>query len=201
MKTFTSAPLGPVTSAIEVDTLADWLGGVDVADPLLPIMAITATAMVIEYLERELISRDRRTVFEMWPYSGTDTDRGLSPNEATLDAIVEVPYGKVGTLTTVEAGGDAVDVDSYRLLDGFPSRIMFDTIPGFTNDDAPALSLTYTSGFGADPADVPQEIRGGVLMVADFLYNNRGSCSAADAVNKSGVASILGPYRARAILL
>lgn len=200
MRRFHSRPVGDVVAVITAAELADWIG-VAATDPLLGPMAIAATAATIDYLEFELIDRGRVTTYENWPTLGTNTSPSLSPNDSTLSWEVALPYAQPDTvgITEVLVAGEATT--DYRLIECRTATLYFDGVPvGLTNDQA-ALKLTYTAGYGPDASDVPQIIRTAVTMAADFLYNNRGSCSAADALDKSGASTLLYPYKANAVIL
>jgi len=188
-------PLTEVEAVTTDQELADWLG-VDVTDPLLAAMNTTATAAVIEFLYSELIDRERVVVYQNWPVVGTLTGRSLSPQDSYSSAIVELPYSRLQSVTSAEVAGD-LSIE-YTILDTLPSKLDFDSIS--IADDVPALKVQYFAGFGTI-ADVPTTIKTATLMAADFMYNNRGSCSAADALDKSGAASILFPYKAKAVLI
>ncbi|MCK4957747.1 MAG: phage gp6-like head-tail connector protein [Planctomycetes bacterium] len=190
-------PLTEVVAVTTAQELADWLG-VDVTDPLLPVMNITATAAVIEFLYSELIDRERVVVYQDWPVVGTPTGRSLSRQDAQLSATVELPYARLQTVTSAEVAGD-LSTD-YTVLDTLPSKLEFDSISISTASDVPALKVQYTAGVGTI-AEVPQTIKTAVLMAADFLYNNRGSCSASDALDKSGAATLLAPYMAKVVII
>ena len=199
MKTFHSIPMTPVVAVITDAELADWIG-VDVSDPLLSIMSETATAAAIEYLQYELINRERVTIYEDWPTIGTVSGRSISPPDAYLDRDIELPYALPSLVTVSEilTGGEANT--EYRILNKRTAALRFDSFPALASDVA-AIQATYVAGFGPDASDVPQSIRTAVLMAADFLYNNRGSCSAEDALDKSGAATVLFPYKAKAVLI
>lgn len=199
MKRYRSNPTTDVESVITAQEFADWTGA-DVADPLFGPLSIAATAAVIEFLQSELITRERVTVYEDWPATGTDSAPALSRNNAYLCQRVELPYARLSDPVTiaVEAGGDVTT--DFRVLETLTAELYFDTIPVFNVDDAPALKMTYNAGFGTID-DVPQAIKTAVTMVTGHLYDHRGECSAEDAIKKSGADSILFPYKAKAVIL
>ena len=64
MRAYTNDPLvSPVTN----QELADWLYLDDDTDPLLPVMTVTATQAVIDYLQRDLLPRAWILTHEDWP--------------------------------------------------------------------------------------------------------------------------------------
>lgn len=59
-----------------------------------------------------------------------------------------------------------------------------------------SFQVTYVVGYGlAD--DVPPAITHGTLMVAAYLYANRGDCTDGCVCDKSGVSGLLAQYRVR----
>lgn len=194
MKSYSLTPVVPVITNAE---LADWLG-VDNTDTLLPIMATTATSMAIEYLEAELIDRQRTVIYECWPTSGTDGTPQISRNNLHLYLTVKLPYAVFGSVDSVEIFGEAWT--DYRLLDSKPLEIYFNPIPAIGDDDNPALNITYTAGYG-DIDDIPQQIKSAVLMLAAYLYEHRGVCDSASAIKESGAALALSPFKVNLVQL
>ena len=199
MQQYHSIPSTPVVAVITDAELADWLG-VDVSDPLLPVMAETATAAVIDFLEYELLTRERVTHWENWPTLGTLSGPSLSPPDAGLMAEIELPYAMPRGLAVTEVLVAGEATTDYRITVRRTASICFDAFP-VTTSDTEALKITYTSGFGPNASDTPLAIRTATFMTADFLYNNRGSCSASDALGKSGAGAVLTPYKAKVVIL
>jgi len=175
--------------------------GADVSDPLLPGLAIAATAAAIEFLQFELITRERVTTYETWPTAGTNTAPDLSGNNLYLKHLVEVPYAKLTdpVMLTVEVVGEVTT--DYRIIDRLWASVYFNapTVSGDLNT-APAIKMTYNAGYGTID-DVPQVIKTAVTMIATYLFDHRGGCSATDAINQSGANTLLTPYRAKAIII
>ena len=191
-----STPLTDVQAVVTAQQLADWVG-VDSSDPLLGSMILAATSAAIEYLKAELINRERRAVYQFWPITGTPTGRAISRPNAYVSGIIELPYASpLASITEVKVAGEVTT--DYAIRETLTASLSFDTIS--TGDDVPAVEVTYTSGHG-NIDNVPTQIKTAVLMAADFMFNNRGSCSAADVLEKSGAASLLFPFRAKAVVL
>lgn len=55
------------------------------------------------------------------------------------------------------------------------------------------MQVQYVSGFGTEPDSVPIAIRHAVLMLASFLYENRGDTSDSDMPRS--VTRLLSMYR------
>lgn len=192
-------PSTDVVAVITPAQFADYIGG-DVTDPLLPGIAIAATAAIIEFIQCELITRERTTVWENWPTSGTNTAPSLSPNDLALDRVIPLPYAKLSTPATiaVEASGEATT--EYRILEQRPAALYFSTLPYVDTGDAPALRAVYDAGYGTID-DVPEVYKQAALMVGAYLYEHRGDCTAEDALKKSGADVLLTPYKAQVVVL
>ncbi len=197
--TYATSPIGPVTTAIELADLADWLV-VDVSDPVLPMVARLATAHVIEYLQSELVERQRTVVYQQWPARGSYAHLSISPRNDQIEHDVMLPYAQLISVESVTAYGEALDAADYRILDTKPASIRLS--PQYaTSDDFPALSVEYAAGFGPTAQDVPEEIRIGIMTLAGYLYEHRGACDVDMAMRSSGAAAMLYPYKLRAVAL
>lgn len=185
-----SIPATDVQSVVTVQELADWLA-TDNTDPLLPVMGATATAMAIDYCQREFITRERTVTYNVWPVVGTVT-RGLSGSNHMLSSQVKLPYAQAVAVLSVELSGEVTT--DYALMKGAPDYLQFDTVETGSDVFTPAIVATYTAGYGTID-DVPQGIKSAVLMLASFLYSHRGGCDADHALKQSGAAMALNPYR------
>lgn len=198
MTRYHTRPTSDVQPVITAAELAEFTG-TDVLDPLLLPLATAATAAVIEFLQSELIDRERVVTYEYWPSVGTVSGASLSRSDAQLDEAVVLPYARLSSPVALSVLVNDELTTDYRVLDMFPAEIKFSRIPA-TGSDAPAIKATYNAGFGTIN-DVPQVIKTGVTMVADYLYNHRGECTADDAIKKSGADVLLFPYKAHAVNL
>lgn len=189
-------PVDPVVSVVDPQAMADWLV-IDAADPLIPMLGITATSQVIEYLQLDLLARDRILTYPQWPYEGTAGGPALSRPDARLGHVVELPYAGLLSVSDVEVGGEAST--DYEEVPGLPARLSFHGAPYSTAE--PSLVVHYRAGFGEDIEDVPEQIRAAALMLAAFLYEHRGQCDANEALVKSGAKSVLLPFKAKVVSL
>lgn len=59
-----------------------------------------------------------------------------------------------------------------------------------------AFKVTYVAGYGASATDVPADIRRAIVMLAGYLWGNRGACSDANkCMGECGAASKLNKFR------
>ena len=193
MRAYSNDPLqSPVTN----QALADWLRLDDDHDPLLPICLISATQMVIDYLQRDLIARDWVVSYEEWPAAVTPRN-GVSQHYSKLLNRIELPYAQLVSVDTVLVYGETIT--DYRIADTLPATIKFTGWPTRLNtEDDPAIVITYRAGFGETMADIPEGIKSGILMIAAHVYAHRGACEASEAIKMSGAATLLQPWRVRA---
>lgn len=59
---------------------------------------------------------------------------------------------------------------------------------------ANGIEIRFVAGYGADPADVPEALRQGLLMLAAHLYEHRGE-DPEQAMQASGAFGLWRPYR------
>lgn len=192
-----SYPLSGVTPVITNSELADWLG-VDDTDPLLPIMATSATSLAIEYLQSELISRQRKTIYLNWPTTGTNTAPSLSPSNISANRYIDLPYARLISVESVKLSGDVTS--DYVEVETLPAQLYFDTISYTHVNGVPDIEIEYTAGYG-DISSVPAAIKTAVTMLAAYLYEHRGACDAMDALMQSGAAMALQPYKTSVVLM
>lgn len=188
----------PIEIACRISDLADYLD-VDQADTILGFTAMQATAQAVEFLECDLVARDRVTTYQHWPYSGTATHPSLSRQDARLIHDIELPYANLEPESQVTVTVYGETVTEFETLATKPAKVRL--YPSYGTDDQPAIVLAYRSGFGESVEDVPSEIQYGVLTLAAFLFEHRGHCEADEAMRRSGAAGMLGPYRLRAVRL
>ncbi len=193
MRAYTNDELiSPVTN----QELADWLRLDDDTDTLLPVMTVTATQAVIDYLQRDLLPRNWVLVHEDWPtVSPTRRYSDVTFDFTCFNRVIELPYAGAISVDTVTTYGDVTT--EYRLLDALPSKIKFHYQSTTSSDDNPAITVAYTAGMGATAADIPQAIKTAILMTAAFLYEHRGQCTAEDALKDSGAAASINAFRVR----
>lgn len=196
MTQYKAETLNPIKSPVTQIELADWLRG-DEGDPIYSGLLVSATSIVINYLQRELIARDWILTYQDWPTGGTMVINSLSQNTACYQNRIELPYANLIGVDAVIAYGEALTADDYTIINQLPAQLCFESFGGYYSGCSdPALQVQYRAGFGEVGSDVPEPIKQGLLMVAGYLYLNRG-CSSQDALNNSGAGVALQPFRVR----
>ena len=193
MRVYTNDELiSPVTN----QELADWLRLDDDTDPLLPVMTVTATQAVVDYLQRDLLPRSWVLVHEDWPtVPSTRRYTDITFDFTCFMRVVELPYAGAISVDSVSVYGEATT--EYRLLDSLPSKIKFHYQSTIFDDDNPAIEVNYTAGMGATAADIPRAIKTAITMIAAYMYEHRGQCDAETAIKDTGAATVLQPFRVR----
>ncbi len=169
-------PQSEIESPVDIFELAEWLGGMDDPDPVLYGIALSATDIVINYLNRDIYSRDWVLVIPEKRGSAKTLSRLTSQEE-----WIELPYTGLIEVKAVSVDSTAYE---YETEDGNPAKVK---VTGYTEGE---ITITYTAGF----VTIPQVIKDAVKMVSVYLYENRGADSS-DAVKKSGAANLLKRYR------
>jgi len=172
----------------------------------------TARALVEEYSNLVLIDRTLNLFLDKWSLdSGGSTEpwwNGVSDGAISIFAdcpsIAKLPVRPVSQITSINmvaADGTETlwDAENYHLRPGLNSAIALRSgrrwpVPGKPVD---GIKITLTAGFGAGWNDVPASVRQALLMLASYLYANRGDQGPGDAVKASGAMTLLRPYRER----
>jgi|GEM_PF-2102686 len=165
-------------------------------DPLMDALLIAATDAVINYIGFDLLTREWSLTHWDWPTYGTLAARNLGQPTGSFAREISLPYARNATVVSVTSYGEPQLTFTNR---GRSIVLRGSDRDGF--NDEPAIVVVYEAGFGADPSDVPAQIRQAILMLAAWLYEHRGQCDASDGVQKSGAASILTPWRKPELLI
>lgn len=181
-----------LVAPITLQELADWLV-VDVNDPVLQGVSLSATDAAIQFLGFELLTRTY--IAEAWdyPFTGTQKHPQISRQDFVFDQLIPLPYANLLQVIRVELFGqdtqnfiprsDAIVLQNPKIL-----------VTDFKGNVDPAILVEYQAGFGADVADVPAVIRQAIIMTAAYQYEHRGECAAGDALRKSGAFELLVPF-------
>lgn len=121
-----------------------------------------------------------------------------------FSSVISIPLGPVTeivSITYTDAAGDTHEVDpaSYTYdLDTTPLRIVpahGHSWPSVTLSPVGAVKVVFIAGYG-DPAEVPADIRGAILLLIGHLHRNR-EATADKALSEIpfGVSTILDRYR------
>lgn len=114
--------------------------------------------------------------------------------------VIKLPRPPAASIDTFEyrdtnEATQTVSASIYRLetasTPGRIERLANQTWP--TTDTHPAaVTITYTAGYGATSADVPEALRRAVLLLVEEFYDGH------DDNRSRGIAALLAPYRVHA---
>ena len=181
------ALVAPVTTT----ELAGW-GRFEATDPILQPLLDSSTAIVLENIKRDLITRNWNLTYWDWPTEDNQPKVQLNQKFNALATEIRLPYTAINTtVTQVLIDGELADAADYTLRE---DALYFEYI-AITNDETvKALEVEYTAGYGATAADVPKAIKDAIKTLATHFYYHRG-CDAMSALQNSGAAFMLEPYR------
>lgn len=180
---------GPLTEPVSLETAKTHLRIDGTEDDLLITSLITAARIFIETsIAKIMVSQNWSCFRDAWPSSGT-LHLPLSP----LLSVDEIRLHSDGSFTVLDSTDYAVDFISrdprIRLLSGPP--------PADTTRPLNRIEVQFTAGFGAEAANVPDDLVQAVLMLTTHWYEQRAP------VGQSGnfddipahVSALLAPHK------
>lgn len=117
------------------------------------------------------------------------------------------PLQSVDTLTVYDESSNATSVTVADKFDvdtqSWPGRLVLkrgETWP-IALRALNAIEFVYTAGFGDTASDVPENFKQAIIMMAGYMFNNRGNacCAASNAYGASGAANLISAFEARHI--
>jgi len=202
---------GPANEPITLAELKAQLGITDTAqDTFITSLIEPARLIVEEYLGRKLISQGLELFMDVWPGATQDIWEGSRlGSSSSLVGLREfdlpwLPAQSVDVISTFNeddtetvfpATSYIVDVWDPDLWGRVVLRDSSVWPPNLR--EARAIRVQYTVGYGDDAEDVPSSIRQGLLMVAAYMYTNRGDCPSdtTKCVAAAGASASLAFYR------
>lgn len=188
----------PTSKPITQDDLVRQLRLPENDDPTaLSLYIDTAIDMAQEYLGIAFITQQWRLSLDDFPCSQErwwDGVREMHINELrTGYEDITLPRYPLVSVDTMTVDGQAITVSDYFNVDTDRKRgrlsVKFgETLPVVTQKEANTIQITYTAGYSSKD-DVPASLRMGLILIASYLYENRGECSAEDAL-MAGKASL-----------
>lgn len=187
----------PASTPVTLEELKAHLRIVDDTndDVLLRQLISSGVEWAERYLRRAIITQTRRVTRDRFPMV-CDSDSPRNP-------AIPLPGGKVQGTPTVSYVDTAGVTQSLTgcLLRGRGHDAIAELLPPYgtswpaTRDVPGAVTVTYDVGYGLS-ADVPQEIKRGVLLHAAWHYQHRETVLGGSAtVNLAALEALLADYR------
>lgn len=166
-----------------------------------------ATAAVETYLNRALITRTYVANLDRWPHHGAGHRHPAYANPVAGlwrcgPRWIELPRAPLQAVGFVKTYDDAdvattwADTDYYVDTRSTVGRIVLRAGASWPAPTrvANGIEIQWTAGMGDNPADVPEDIRLGILIVIASLNEQRG-----DELTPKGLpepaTALLGPHR------
>lgn len=179
----------PLVSPVSAADLAYFMGAGAPDAPegeLLDGFLLAACEQFIAFANRDLLTRTFTLRFDRNPERQPGYG-GLGPTPALLDWWVELPLAPVTEIVEVRLGGE-VSTDFSEDLKTNPARVGLHTL------QSGDIEIDYNAGW-LEISDIPASILLGIKSLAAHLYDHRGGCDAAQAMNKSGAAGMWSPFK------
>jgi uncharacterized phiE125 gp8 family phage protein len=132
-------------------------------DTLIAQIMLAATEAAEEFQRRTYITRSRTYYLDKFP-------KVIRPPYSPLATVTSIQYYDTdGNLQTLGSANYRVDTDTA------PGRITeaYNTTWPSTRAMTGAVIVTYTSGYGSNNSDVPDDIKAALKMMIAHLYENR----------------------------
>ena len=181
----------PLVSPVNSQAVQDWLR-LDEPDPIISGLLLAATQATIDWIQRDLLQRAWTVTYHDWPKPAQS--RQLVYGWPNYSDGVELPYAQLVSVDSVTVYGEALDAADYYIVAGLPAKVRFNGFINQGEQELPAIVVNYQAGFDV----VPSAILTAITMIAAYMYEHRGGCTAEEAMKMSGASTILHPYRARA---
>ena len=154
----------PNCDVVPLSEMKQWLRVSSNSDDILIKSLIDSGVELAEkYMGRDILTTQYENYRESF-YEDLTLRRGAFQS---LDSIEYLVDGSYQTLNSSE----------YTITIGGIFGIVCDikNVPG-TDCDCNAVKITFKTGFGDDPSDVPESIKTAIKMYVSYLYENRGDC-------------------------
>ena len=169
----------------------------------------TAVEACQKFTSRTLLTTTFTLFLDSWP-----SDKNLEPwwegtRVAPMSILnagarwLELPRPPLQSVGFVKSYDDSDAATTFAASSYFvdtasaPGRIVLrsgSSAPVITRV-ANGLEVQFDAGYGDNPADVPERLRQGIMMLVTYLYENRGECPVEEAVGNSGASAMWTPYR------
>ena len=125
-------------------------------------------------------------------------------------SFLEFDWGPAQNVISVETINTSNDASNYSSTNFYLDNFDEDLLPRIVFNDAAIIPtnlrrkdswrVTWIAGYGDAGSDVPSDIRRAIIMLAGYLWGNRGACPDGNCVNACGASGALEKFRLASIL-
>ena len=178
---------------VALQELKDWAKiDSNADDAMLNNLITTARESAERFLRRAIVSQTRTLTLDLpqngWARNLPDGTYELPVTclYGELSRTIDLPYGDVRSITSVQAYDIANNVSTYAssnyILDTASSRLVLNYSASWPSNlrEKASIVITYVTGY-ASAVDVPRSIKTAILMHAAHMYDSRIICEMPDA--------------------
>lgn len=193
--------LADLKNFLRIDTSAD--------DAMLTDFIKAATRIIERYTNRKLITQTWAFFMDNFPFSNRFDSLAEGVTEGALSqyiftqSYISVPLFPLQSVTHLKTYDDSntdytMDSSDYFVdVSSEPGRLSLtnnSTWPATVLRPVKGVEIQFVCGYGANPTDVPFELRHAIMQTAGVFYSNRGCAESEDAIPKSTLA-LINAYR------
>lgn len=172
-------------------------------DALITALIKAATGYFEKITGRDLITKTYKTYLDAFPvvdnlyyYQGVSpllpqyTDNGIYLLKSVLQSVTSIKYYVDGVEATWASS------NYYTTNSSDYSAIYLGQDKNFPTDvdfRRQAITITFTAGYGASDASVPEDVQQALLRFISYLYDNRGDCS--DHAKNNAAVDYFTPFK------
>jgi hypothetical protein len=205
--TLTVAPAGPPVGLDEVKAALRLDDDQILEDALIAGLTRSATSACEAFTGRALITQTWTLHRDAWPGALAESalHEGLSqgPSSPASPRYLEIPKPPLQSVVQVKTFDDSdmetvwsaanYFADTASLAGRLVARVgQVFPAPGRA---ANGVEVQFVAGYGADPTDIPESLRQGILQMIAHLFENRGEAAPETALHACGAAALWRPFR------
>lgn len=155
----------PECDVVPLTEMKDYLRiSTTVDDNLIESLIQAGVGIAEKFMRRDIIT----TTYENYRESFFED---LTLRRAGFKSVTSVEYLKDGTYQTMATSNYTVSIGgSYGQI------CEIESVPSIDHD-CNAVRITFTTGFGDDPDQIPEQIKTAIKIYVAFMYENRGDCN------------------------
>lgn len=197
----------PIELPITLAELKAWLKITNNAQNTLLINIIKAVTLSAEaYTKRDFIVKNYITYRDFFGDIGENPAYDFYPAQiANIEnnwpiTIRKSPFNELEQIEYIDKDNQdqvfdnqklyVINKESYSQI-GSMGRLNW---PAVTHDRQQAVKLSFSAGYGATSADIPEDIKQALLAHAAYVFKNRGDCSSSSCDCSTAPSTALATY-------